>query len=208
MEDNPGKNVYSALSDKAVDTWEEIKDEYNSSTIKLAPPTTYSPASDTFYASLLLTSSNGIPSMGYFTRTFARQQNDPLISLSSAIACFGRAQNRQVDNRHQVVIQGFAFLDRYRQLRRDQGHDQSEVSYNFGRAFHLLGLYQLAVPHYQDVLEMHEKEKKPKSSSPHKKQCQIGFKAWPEAAYNLAQIYLISGNPLLANQVMERYLYV
>lgn len=136
-------------------------------------------------------------------RVFARQQNDPLICLTAAVACFGRALNRQVDNRHQVIVQGFAFLHLYRQIRADHGHCVSEVSYNFGRAFHLLSLYQLAVPHYQQVLDMHDGNTKAKERSR-----QTGFTAWPEAAYNLSLVYLHSGNPILANQVMERYLRV
>ncbi|UZJ52356.1 hypothetical protein CBS101457_001676 [Exobasidium rhododendri] len=200
-----GRNEYAVSSMRAQDTWQVIREESDITPLKHAPPRKINPANDAFYGCLLLPSSNGVPSMAYFTRTFARQQNDPLICLTSAIACFGRAQNRQVDNRHQVIVQGFAFLDRYRTLRRDQSlaASSSEVEYNFGRTFHLLGLYQLAVPHYQKVLEMHEKgDKAPLKAK------QTGFLAWPEAAYNLVQIYLISGNTILANQVLERYLIV
>jgi general transcription factor 3C polypeptide 3 (transcription factor C subunit 4) len=203
-----GKSEYSATSMKAQDTWQVIKEDIDLVTIKHTPPTKINPANDAFYSCLLLTSSNGVPSMAYSTRTYARQQNDPLICLTSAIACFGRAQNRQVDNRHQVIVQGFAFLNRYRALRKAQGRTSSEVAYNFGRAFHLLGLYQLAVPHYEEVLQMHESNRKSASRRPEEDGQETGFIAWPEAAYNLIQIYLVSGNPVLANQVMERYLVV
>lgn len=153
---------------------------------------------------------------GYWIRVFARQQNDPLICLTTAIACLGRAQNRQVDNRHQVILQAFAFLHHYRQLRTnsDEPHSLSEVAYNFARSFHRLGLYQLALPHYREVLEIRDKDAKLKattlssSSSLFHHQQTTGFQAWPEAAYNLSLVYLASGNSLLANDVLEKYLIV
>jgi len=136
-----------------------------------------------------------------------------LICLTAAVACFGRAQNRQVDNRHQVILQAFAFLDRYRQLCKDLNHSKSEVAFNFGRAFHRLGLYQLAVPHYREALEMKEDKVKAKAKAKAKAaqtttQRQSGFIAWPEAAYNLSLIYIASGNPTLANHIVEKYLQV
>lgn len=129
--------------------------------------------------------------------------------MTAAIACFGRAQNRQVDNRHQVILQAFTFLHHYRQIRSQSNDGQnslSEVAYNFGRSFHRLGLYQLAVPHYQQVLQIRDKQAKTKSSK--SLQRQTGFQAWPEAAYNLSLVYLASGNSMLANDVLEKYLMV
>jgi general transcription factor 3C polypeptide 3 (transcription factor C subunit 4) len=209
-DDHRHQNIVNPeLVGAAQDTWKKIKDDVGISAVRSKPPTKYDPANDMFYASHILTSTNGVPSMGYWIRAFARQQNDPLICLTATIACFGRAQNRQVDNRHQVILQGFAFLDQYRKLRKDQDHHPCEVSYNFARAYHLLGLYQLATPHYLEVLSMHDKEMSSnKTSSSSTTSSQVGFQAWPEAAYNLAQIYLTSGNTILANQVMERYLRV
>jgi general transcription factor 3C polypeptide 3 (transcription factor C subunit 4) len=130
--------------------------------------------------------------------------------LTAAVACFGRAQNRQVDNRHQVILQAFAFLDHYRQLCKDLNHSKSEVAFNFGRAFHRLGLYQLALPHYREALEMKDEKVKAKAkvtaaTMMHK---QSGFVAWSEAAYNLSLIYIASGNPSLANHIVEKYLRV
>lgn len=112
-----------------------------------------------------------------------------------------------MDNRHQVIIQAFTYLHHYRQIRISQGHSKSEVAYNFGRAFHLVGLYQLAVPHYEQALKMHEEEKRlliKGGTIPR----QTGFASWPEAAYNLSLIYLNSGNTILANQIVEKYLQV
>lgn len=137
-----------------------------------------------------------------------------MICLTAAVACFGRAQNRQVDNRHQVILQAFAFLDHYRQLCKDVNHCKSEVAFNFARAFHRLGLYQFAVPHYREALEMKkEKVKKAKTKTSVAAhtialQKQSGFVAWPEAAYNLSLIYIASGNSTLANHIVEKYLQV
>ena len=79
--------------------------------------------------------------------------------LSLCVASLGRAMQRQADNRNYLVTQvnstpytraassadivkAFGFLARYRSLRGSTADDEfaDEVEYNFGRAFHQLGL--------------------------------------------------------------------
>lgn len=213
--------------------WAEIRQVAGIDPAKHKPPTKYSPANDMFYAGLLLMSSNGIPSMGYWLRIFARLQSDALVCLTCAIACIGRASNRQVDNRHQVVMQAFAFLHMYRHIRRrarqhalaqrgqeegigQQEDDEGEVHYNFGRGAQHLGLYQLAVPHYRAVLQSGQPKALKAEAMDEDGVSQGGsqastassFDCRVEAAFSLHLIYIISGNPTLANAIMERYLRV
>ena len=51
-------------SGRAQEIWKDIKQDPSINPAKAAPPTRYDPANDMFYASLILTSSNGVPSMG------------------------------------------------------------------------------------------------------------------------------------------------
>jgi general transcription factor 3C polypeptide 3 (transcription factor C subunit 4) len=64
---------------------------------------------------------------------------------------------RQADNRHHLVIQAMAFMTKYRQHSRQDLRGVSEVEYNFGRAFHQLGLLSQALVHYDRVFEIAEK---------------------------------------------------
>ena len=48
---------------------------------------------------------------------------------------------RQADNRHHLITQGMGFLTRYKALRGEDTDDMmDEIEYNFGRAFHQLGM--------------------------------------------------------------------
>lgn len=221
-------NVYG----KPKVVWEKIKDGSGMDASIHKPPTRYNPANELFYAGLLLTSSNGIPSMAYCLRTYARFPNDALVCLACAVACLGRAGNRQVDNRNQVVMQAYAFLHHYREIRKKEGQIkmaelnaaikegmnvyEPEIEYNFGRVAHQLGLNQLAVPHYNSVLRPHKDLARGKNSGGEQMSIDAvssftdsqDFDCTAEAAFNLHLIYLTSGNPRLANAIVERYLRV
>lgn len=194
-------------SGKAKDVWPLLK--HMEDATKYRPPSRYNPANDMFYADHLLNSSNGVPSLAYWIRIVAHQHNDPLICLTAAVACLCRATNRQVDNRHQVILQAFTLLHYYRQLRvaesqraeksEKKPYDHPEVDYNFGRAAHHVGLYQIAEPHYKSALRKSLLESSTQM---------IGFDAMAESAFNLHLIYVAAGNMKLANHIMERYLLV
>lgn len=231
------------VNERPTVAWEKIKDGTGIDVTMHKPPTRYNPANELFYSGLLLTSSNGIPSMAYCLRIYARFPNDPLVCLACAVACLGRASNRQVDNRNQVVMQAYAFLHRYREIRKKESKIKEaqmsnetsialkrvanvyepEIEYNFGRLAHQLGLNQLAVPHYNNVLrsrkdptmnrkstedQMQIDSIKSFGSNPPFDQNVPTFDCSAEAAFNLHLIYLTSGNPRLANAIVERYLRV
>ncbi|KAI9254630.1 hypothetical protein BDA99DRAFT_162343 [Phascolomyces articulosus] len=149
-------------------------------------------------------------------RAYALEPNDPVNLLSLAVTLFMRAMNRKTTNRHFQIIQGFYFLNKYRNLR---GRCQ-ETEFNFGRAFHLLGLTHLAVPHYERVLVMPSADKKGKV--PEKpidsiyeydeeledrmmEEDEDDSDLTREAAYNLHLIYVTSGAPHLAKLLLAKY---
>ncbi|CAG8584919.1 15004_t:CDS:2 [Racocetra fulgida] len=139
---------------------------------------------------------------GYYARAYAENPKDPVISLSIGLAYLHRAMQRQTDNRHLQIMQGFTFLYNYYELKaRNQ-----EAEYNLGRAFH-----QLAVPHYKKALELpslqkvlREQEKGNNNIS------EIIDEDDPtdlkkEAAYNLSLICIESGSVGLAANLLKKY---
>ncbi|KAJ7485387.1 hypothetical protein FB451DRAFT_55581 [Mycena latifolia] len=130
----------------------------------------------------------------YLLHAYDLCPDDPMICLSLAMATFGRAMQRQSDNRHQLVTQGMAFLTHYRQLRQEQPDGIGEIEFNYGRAFHQLGLYSHAVTHYEKVLELAEAQDN---------KC-VTFAQ--EAAFNLSLIYGITGAIQLAEGLLRRWL--
>ncbi|KAJ7236030.1 hypothetical protein C8J57DRAFT_1377318 [Mycena rebaudengoi] len=120
--------------------------------------------------------------------------DDPMICLSIAMASIGRAMQRQADNRHHLITQAMGFLTRYRHLRGEQADGIGEVEFNFGRAFHQLGLYSHAVTHYEKVLDLAQEHQSKYTSLAQ------------EAAYNLSLIYAMTGAAHLARLLYRRWL--
>jgi general transcription factor 3C polypeptide 3 (transcription factor C subunit 4) len=130
----------------------------------------------------------------YLLHSFDYFPDDPVICLSLAIASIGRAMQRQSDNRHHLVTQAMAFLSRYRDLRKLSPEGIDEIEFNFGRAFQQLGLQSHAVQHYERVLDIAEKLPLENPSLAR------------EAAYNLSQIYVMTGATPLAKAVYHKWL--
>lgn len=55
---------------KAQDIWKDIRNDSGIVAAKSTPPTRYNPGNDMFYASMILTSTNGVPSMGRCRSTY------------------------------------------------------------------------------------------------------------------------------------------
>ncbi|KAI8143750.1 hypothetical protein BJV82DRAFT_83730 [Fennellomyces sp. T-0311] len=147
-----------------------------------------------------------------FMRSYALEPNDPVNLLSLGISFIMRAMNRKSTNRHAQIMQGFFFLSKYRRLR---GRSQ-ETEYNYGRAFHMIGLTHLAVSHYEKVLIMPSPAKQGKV--PMKSLASIyeydedeeidefdETDLKQEAAYNLHLIYVTSGSSHLAKLLIDKY---
>lgn len=151
-------------------------------------------------------------------RAYALSPKDPIITLSLGIALIQASMQRKTDDRHLQIMQGMMFIFEYVKIR---GRCQ-ESEYNMARAFHLLGLTHLAVPHYENVLCLPSRKtanikvEKPKSE----------VYRWPvdemkyeeededdedetdlsrEAAYNLHIIYVTSGSMSLAQILLLKY---
>lgn len=162
---------------------------------RLARPTKPSPLAEMFYGYMLLSSGGFQSSAAFFSRAYAIQPTDPLLCLAAAVAFLSRSTNRQTDNRHHMVLQAMAFLQKYLKHREDgQGQHVAEREYNRGRAMHHLGLLHLAEKHYRAVLDYPEEKG------------EWGLKR--EAAWNLAMMYTTAGSAHLAQKLYDTHLRV
>ncbi|EPS96052.1 hypothetical protein FOMPIDRAFT_1151328 [Fomitopsis schrenkii] len=160
-------------------------------------PTKANPVNVAVYGQICLAAKSYQSALFYLLHAYDYCPEDPLICLCLAIASFGRAMQRQADNRNHLITQGMAFLSRYRTLRGANSEDVDEVEFNFGRAFQQLGLHSLAVRHYERVLSAAEK-KFPEGIQ----DCGMAR----EAAYNLSLIYVTTGAIPGAEKLYRRWL--
>ena len=124
-----------------------------------------------------------------------------MIKLSLALGYIHWALKRQAENRHQILIQGFAFLMEYYDSRQEAGNcsQKQEAEYNVGRAYHLLGLIQLAIPYYQRCLALGPAVDEEFGVSGTENFAQ-------EAAFALQNHWAASGNAERAQEVTESWL--
>ncbi|KNZ78575.1 Transcription factor tau subunit sfc4, partial [Termitomyces sp. J132] len=159
-------------------------------------PTKYNPILVAIYGQICIAAKSYQSAIFYLLHAYDYCPEDPMICLSLAIASIGRAMQRQSDNRHHLITQAMAFLSQYRKLRGHDSQTLGEVEYNFGRAFHQLGLYSHAVVHYERVLDLAEKTSSNDNDFAR------------EAAYNLSLIYVLTGAPPLAEALYRRWLSI
>ncbi|ORZ14617.1 hypothetical protein BCR42DRAFT_329198 [Absidia repens] len=183
----------------------------------MEPLAEVSPLLITLFGHILMIGSNFIGASIFYMRAYALEPNDPLITLSLGIANLLRSTQRITDDRHLQILKGMQMLSYYCKLR---NHNQ-EAEYNLGRAYHLLNLTHLAVPHYERALILPSAAKQgglfePKSID--------DVYTWPvpddgnddnddedetdlkrEAAYNLHLIYMTSGATTLAQILLLKY---
>ncbi|CDK26835.1 unnamed protein product [Kuraishia capsulata CBS 1993] len=149
------------------------------------------------YSTFLFVNRSYQSSLAYELRTVTDYKKDPTVMLTIALAHIHRSMQRLTMNRHFQIVQGITYLMEYRRLRIEQGgtvYEDMECAYNFGRSFHQLGLLSIAVPFYEQVLAMSDVDPK--------------YDLKMDTAYNLFLIYNYNGNPVLANQIMNKYLTV
>ncbi|SCU95807.1 LAFA_0G02410g1_1 [Lachancea sp. 'fantastica'] len=145
------------------------------------------------YAMLLYSSKGFLLALQYLNRLQPELQFDPMVNLMMGLAHLHRSMQRLTAARHIQILHGFRFLYRYHEIRSTKysAIERQEADYNIGRAFHLLGLFSIAVRYYDKVLGDYD-----------------DIKLKRHAAYNCVLIYSESGNTELANSLMEQYLSV
>lgn len=134
----------------------------------------------------------------YFLRAFAIDPENPMINLSLALSYVHYAIKRQADNRHHLVMQGFAFLFTYYNIRqRSLSHlERQEANYNVARTYHMLGLTHLAIPYYTRCLDLSFNVQKAYTEENYVR----------EAALALQGLWAASGNIEKAQEVTYEWL--
>lgn len=121
-----------------------------------------------------------------------------LLALLLAVTLLQMAYQKYAAKKNQLVLQAFAFLKKYSQLR---GKDcEQETHYNTARAFHQLGLYPAALHHYKLALETPPPDFNKKNPN------FLDLKK--EAAFNIHIIYSQAENYTLARKYLEEYVVI
>lgn len=136
-------------------------------------------------------------------RAFALDPNNPIINLSLALGYIHYAIKRQADNRHQLILQGFAFLFAYYAIRRGSqlAIERQEAEYNVARTYHLLGLTDPAIAYYLRCLALDSDVQRT-----HASRSAENFAT--EAAFALRGLWVASGNFVRAREVTEKWLVI
>ncbi|KAL2539019.1 tetratricopeptide repeat (TPR)-containing protein [Forsythia ovata] len=142
-----------------------------------------------------------------YLEAYKLMPDSPLINLCVGTALINLALGLRLQNKHQCMAQGLAFLcNNFRLCDNSQ-----EALYNIARAYHHIGLVSLATSYYEKVLAMREKDY-PIPKLPNENQDPMDYERpgycdlRREAAYNLHLIYKKSGAFDLARQVLKDHL--
>lgn len=139
-----------------------------------------------------------------YLEAYKLMPENPLINLCAGTALINIALGFRLQNKHQCLAQGLAFL--YNNLRLCE--NSQEALYNIARAYHHVGLVSLAVTYYEKVLATHERDypipRLPYENTDLVENRKPGYcDLRREAAYNLHLIYKKSGALDLARQVLK-----
>ena len=119
-----------------------------------------------------------------------------MVNHTIGLAYIHDALKRQVENRQHSILQGMTFVFRYYDARNQSQHieERLEAHYNVARAYHMLGLVHLALPYYWKVLNEAREDVKEDLVI--------------DAAYNMQTIYMMSGNPEMAQSITKEFLVI
>ena len=121
-----------------------------------------------------------------------------MINLSIGLGYVHYGLKRQSENRQFHLMQGLGFLFRYYESRRisTRVEERQEAHYNIARAYHMLGLAHLALPYYLKVIDELHDLVVTREDLVH------------DAAYNLQNVFAMSGNLEMARLVTAKWLVI
>lgn len=162
----------------------------------MARVATEHPALIVLHANNCLVSGTYKYALSEYTSVFKNKPCAP-IAFFIGITLFQMACQKFSAKKHSLVTQGLSFFCQYEKLRGEMA--AQEIHYNFGRAFHQLGLLPAAIHHYKKAL---------KCTSSLAEQYPHLLDLKREAAFNLHLIYIHSGNFELARTYIENYIVI
>ncbi len=112
------------------------------------------------YGHLMLVGKAASTALHYYFRAYVLCPEDATLNLCISLAYFNWAWKRQANNRQYLIQQALSFLGRYSEFRQrfaEETKDDAilqEVELNEALVFACMGLVHLAVPKFQNCLEM------------------------------------------------------
>ncbi|KAJ2598239.1 transcription factor TFIIIC subunit tfc4 [Coemansia sp. RSA 1722] len=179
-------------------------------------------AMHTIAAHVMLVARTGISSIMQYTLALSLTPQDPSVALHLGVAYLSHSVQRKTRDAQAMAIRGLSFIQRYAELqcvaelkaRGDYadvcGAGKSiadvvvtqEIAYNFARAFHFLGMLDLAIDNYTRVFRL------PVSRLAAGIDDESVSDLRREAAYNLASICIASGAVTQARGLLKKYCMV
>lgn len=166
----------------------------------------------TLYGHILYAGGSFPNALSYFFRARSLDPQNPVILLSIALAYMHELLKRQNENRHMYFLQGWAFFEEYADARREWAkskHDsdtqaliEREIEFNRARCWHMMGISDLAVRAYAKVLSLANPTGPAQPDQPKYADYTM------DAAYAIQTMYALSGNPVMARDITEKYLVV
>ncbi len=194
---DPSTQKYILRQVKAYDSLKEKKDITGMAAItnKNVDLSTNHPLLNYIYASLLYFNKSYYSALAYCVKLYKVFDKDPALLFLLALSNLNRSTQRKTLNTNFQILQGLTYLKEYAELKdMNDPYQKMEVLYNIGRAFHQLGLDNIAISFYENVLKIEVDDK--------------NYDLKIETAYNLYMIYNIHQNFQLAEDIMDMYLVV
>ncbi|KAJ2794239.1 transcription factor TFIIIC subunit tfc4, partial [Coemansia helicoidea] len=166
-------------------------------------------------AHIMLVSRVGSTHLAQYTMALALVPQDASAALHLGVAYLVHATKRDVASPQAMALRGLTYVQRYAELRCIQERRAAarplppaqpdyvvtqEIAYNLARAFHLVGLLDLAAAYYARVFGL------PVTLAAGDDPADRAFSHLrSDAAYNLASIYVVSGSPLRARALLAEH---
>ena len=119
---------------------------------------------------------------------------DPLSAFLIAVTILVMAAQRTVDKHHNLILQGMAYMQTYRNLR----NCEQEANYNMGRVYQMLNINNLAIEYYERALACEYITKCDQHGV---------IDLTKETAYNLYLLYK-DHSPVMARKYLLNYLVI
>ncbi|KAJ2613864.1 transcription factor TFIIIC subunit tfc4 [Coemansia sp. RSA 1365] len=178
----------------------------------------------TLAAHVMLVARTGNTSIVQYTVALSLTPQEPSLALYLGVAYLSHTGKRGETIKDQAnVIRGMSYIQRYAELKcveelkatdkwsQDMCKDKKpldvvvtqEIAYNLARAFHFVGLLDLACAYYNRVFKLPVAVSAFRGSADQLPEFLCDMKR--EAAYNLASIYVASGSVLRAKRLIQKY---
>ncbi|KAJ2383897.1 transcription factor TFIIIC subunit tfc4, partial [Coemansia sp. RSA 2611] len=150
-----------------------------------------------------------------YTMALSMTPQDASVALHLGVTYLRQSARHSEPRPQAAAMQGMVYIARYAELRCIEEHQAAgrkprgvestvvtqEIAYNYARAFHFLGILDLAARYYRQVFELPISLLAATAPEDNEALCDLRR----DAAYNLASIYTSSGAVLRARSLLKQY---